>query len=148
MNGMNVSPVDAVYFDFQGIFLDKVPCIPTQLSLDAFGNVCRSVYSQRGFPSQQCAEQRVEPDEMIDVRMGYKHIGDLLEFARTELVYIADVKEQGPFFMCDSQEKRGVLKGAVDKTMDERWFHGVIIYYCDIIIANLKSMTYIHEKGA
>jgi hypothetical protein len=32
--------------------------------------------------------------------------------------------------------------------MDERWFHGVIIYYCDIIIANLKRMADIHEKGA
>jgi len=99
-------------------------------------------------PELRESEERVEPDKMIDVRMGHKYIGDLLEVPRAELVYIAYVKEQGPFFMCDSQEKRGVLKRAVDKAMDERWFHGVIIYYCDIIIANLKSMTYIHDKGA
>ena len=67
----------------------------------------------------------IEPDEVIDVRMRDKHVGELKDLPHAEAVEAAEVEEHSPSLVVKADEENRVLEHTVDETRRESVRHNL-----------------------
>jgi hypothetical protein len=61
----------------------------------------------------------IEPDEMIDVRMGDEHVGQLEDLSHAQRINATEVEEHSPSLIVKPDEENRIFKHTVDETRRE-----------------------------
>lgn len=103
------------HFDGDGltIVVHKVPRKPRQLALDIGDEVCGPVQGERLPAPEDNAQQMVETDEMVDMRVADKNMGDLEQVHIGHGGQIAQIKQQRAPLMKELYQNPGVAQNAV-----------------------------------
>jgi hypothetical protein len=67
----------------------------------------------------------IEPNEVIDVGMRDKHVGELEDFSHAETVEAPEVEEHSPPLVVKADEKNGILERSIDETGRESVRHNL-----------------------
>jgi hypothetical protein len=67
----------------------------------------------------------IEADEVVDVRMGDKYVGELEDVSRGETVETAKVEKHGASFIMKGDEENRILKRAIEETGRKSVCHSI-----------------------
>ena len=110
--------------DGKGVGGGQVPGVPRQLALDLVEESRGPEDLQGLFPVQHDPEEGVKADEVVDMGVGDKGVGNLEKLGRPAVSQLPHIKEQGPPFPENLDEKRRVLERIVDELGLKKRFQG------------------------
>ncbi len=100
----------------QRIVVDQIPRVTGKLSLNVVNDTPRTKDSHLLFPVERAAKQVIEADEMIDMGMRDKDVGEFVHIAQAESVDPSQVEKQGPALVPKANKQHRVLKWTVDQS--------------------------------
>ncbi len=107
-----------------GIVLDQVPGVRGELVLDLGRKSGRAVQAHAGVAAEADAQQPVEPDEMVHVRVRHKHVRNPQYLFWRQRREIAEIEQQRPFLEFEIDVQTRIAEGVVDECVGEYRAHG------------------------
>src|SRR5262245_39288794 len=108
----------------EGIAVDQVPRVPGQLAADVGDDPGRAEQFDMLFAGKKDAQQVVEADEVVHVRMRDEYVRELEQRRRGLAVDAAEIEQHGAALVSQPHVEARIAKGRVDQTGHERSAHG------------------------
>ena len=96
------------------IQFNQVPGEPGQLACHILNNIFRSKNCQRCFPTKKCSQQPVETDEVVNMGVADKNMGNFEKGSVRYSGQITKIKQQHPLFQKKLHQQTGISKRVID----------------------------------
>src|SRR5207249_5739423 len=121
--GTDLPGMEFTRLDRQRVAVHEVPGVAAQFPLDVGDQPRRAVKAERLALPQRDAQQPVEPDEVVHVRVRDEHVHGAQQPSRAQGRVVAQVEEERALGPTDLDIQAGVAERGVDEVGGKRGVH-------------------------
>ena len=124
VHALDLLGADLVDGQRERVALDQVPGVAGQLAAHVGDDPRRAEQVDVQLAGEKDAQQVVEADEVVHVRVRHEHVRDLEQRRRRLAVDAAEVEQHRPPLVAQADVEAGIAERRVDQSGDERGAHG------------------------
>ena len=124
VDGLDPLEPDLVHGQGERIALDQVPGVAGELAADVGDDAGRTEHVEVELAGEKDAQQVVEADEVIHVRVRHEHMADLEQRGGRLAIDAAEVEQHGAPLMAEGDVQAGIAERRVEQAGSEGDGHG------------------------
>jgi hypothetical protein len=115
--------IDFKHLDVQGVILDEIPGVAPQFPIHVVNDARRTIEVKGAVPAEDCPEEMIKTDKVVQVGMGHEDIAHAEEFARWQAGERTQIKKESAPCPANPNVQGRIPPRAVDQLHLKGGFH-------------------------